>query len=125
MPPSGRFRLLAPVRPVTVRSARMDQSRVTETIRVRLKRRKRRSLAVAGIGFGAMTVAVAVAYMISRPNRALLTVAVLGLAILSGGLLYLSRARCPNCLGRSGAVLYARETNFCPQCGVSLDTPAR
>jgi hypothetical protein len=107
----------------------MDESRITETIRARLKRRKRRSLAAAGIGVAVMATAAVLGYLfadrgnLSQP--ALLAVAVLGLVILSGGLLYLDRSRCPNCLGRSGPVLYARGTNFCPQCGVSLDTPAR
>jgi hypothetical protein len=107
----------------------MDESRVTETIRTRLKRRRRRSLAAAAIGFTVMTVAAALGYLFadrgSYSQPALLALAVLGLVILSGGLLYLDRTRCPNCLGRSGPVLYARGTNFCPQCGMSLDAPAR
>ena len=107
----------------------MGEGRVTETIRARLKRRKRRSLAAAGIGFAVMAIAAVLGYLSadggSRYRFALLVVAVLGLVILSGALLYLDRTRCPNCLGRSGPVLYTRGTNFCPQCGVSLDTPAR
>jgi len=106
----------------------MDESRVTETIRARLKRRRRRSVAAAGIGFAVMAIAATLGYLFadgSRSQPALLAVAVLGLVILCGGWLYFDRTRCPNCLGRSGPVLYARDTNFCPQCGVSLDTPAR
>ena len=107
----------------------MDEGRVTETIRARFKRRRRRSVAAAGIGFAVMAIAAALGYLFadrgSKYQPVLLAVAVLGLVILCGGLLYLDRTRCPNCLGRSGPVLYARGTNFCPQCGVSLDTPAR
>ena len=107
----------------------MDESRVTETIRARLKRRRRRSFAAAGIGFAVMAIAATLGYLFadggSRSQPALLAVAVLGLVILSGGWLYLDRTRCPHCLGRSGPVLHARDTNFCPLCGVSLDTPAR
>jgi hypothetical protein len=107
----------------------MDERRVTETIRARLKRRKRRSLAAAGIGFAVSAIAAALGYLFAgrggQAQPALLAVAMLGLVILSGGLLYLDRTRCPNCLGRSGPILYSRGTNFCPQCGVSLDTPAR
>ena len=107
----------------------MGEGRVTETIRARLKRRKRRSLAAAGIGFAVMAIAAVLGYLFaeggSQYRLAVLAVAVLGLVILSGSLLYLDRTKCPNCLGRPGPVLYTRSTNFCPQCGVSLDIPAR
>ena len=76
----------------------MDDGRVTETIRARFKRRKRRSLAAAGIGFAVMAIAAVLGYLSadggSRYRFALLVVAVLGLVILSGALLYLDRTRC-------------------------------
>jgi hypothetical protein len=100
----------------------------TQTIRDGINRRKRRSLAAAGIGVAVIAVAAGLAWLLAdvrggRYQPALLGVGILGLAIISGGLLYLDLVRCPKCLGRAGPVLYSRRTNYCPQCGVSLDIP--
>ena len=100
--------------------------RATETIRDHFKRRKRRALRVTGIG-----VAVGVAGLGcalgglggSRVLPVLLAVAVFGVAIMFGGLLYLDRTRCPKCLWRLGPLLNKRGMNFCINCGISLDTP--
>jgi hypothetical protein len=100
--------------------------RTTETIREQFKRRKRRALTVVSIGIAVSVTAVGCLLGEiggSRFQPALLGVAVLGLAIMFAGMLYLDRTRCPRCLGRSGPILFTPSTNFCPQCGVSLDIP--
>jgi hypothetical protein len=99
---------------------------MTATIREQFGRRKRRAVIVVSIGI-ALSVA-AVGCMLGeiaggRLQPALLGVALLGLAVMFGGMLYLDRTRCPKCLGRSGPILFTPSTNFCPQCGVSLDIP--
>ena len=98
-----------------------------ETIRDTFKRRKRRSLAIAGIGVAVAAIMVGALLSNiggSRFQPALLAVAAFGMAIMFGGVWYLDRTRCPRCLGRSGPILFYPSTSFCPQCGVSLDTPA-
>jgi amino acid transporter len=102
---------------------------MTETIRDRINRRRRRSLAAASIGVAVIAAAAVLGWLLAnadsgRYQPALLGVGIFGLVILSGGLLYLDLVRCPKCLGRVGPALYSRRTNYCPQCGVSLDIPA-
>ena len=124
----GRNRAVVSRAAVTVRSLLMDEGRVTETIRARLKRRKRRAFVVAVIGFAVAAAALGCALSEIGGNRlrpVMLAAALAGAVIAFGGLLYLNFVRCPNCLGRAGPVLYSRGTNYCPQCGVSLDIPTR
>lgn len=100
---------------------------MTETIREQFRLRKRRAFTVVSIGIAVSVAAVGGLLTASGGTglqAALLGVAVLGLAVMFAGMLYLDRTRCPRCLGRSGPILFTPSTNFCPQCGVSLDIPS-
>ena len=74
--------------------------------------------------------AVAIFAMTSnlRPTYSylLVTMSVLGVAIMFGALLYLDRTKCPNCAGRLGIQIanqyrLGRRIAFCPFCGVGFD----
>lgn len=100
--------------------------RATETIRDHFKARKRRSLRVMGIGIA--VAAAGIGCVLGEIGRSrfqpvLLAVAVCGVAIMLGALLYFDRTRCPKCLWRLGPLLNTPGLNFCIHCGISLDTP--
>jgi hypothetical protein len=71
----------------------------------------------------ATAVALVVAGVGGRRYQAIwLGGAMLGVIGMFIALLYFDRTRCPKCLARIGP--YNSNFNYCPQCGVRLDTPA-
>lgn len=81
---------------------------------------------------GAIAAAVALAIIAMTSNLSprycylLAAVGVLGVANMTGALLYLDRTRCPNCRSRLGIQIanqyrFGRLVAFCPFCGVGFD----
>jgi len=102
----------------------MNETRPTpETIRAYFEHRRRRALRVCAVGAAVAVIAIvpiAVGYVLAGAVGA-----VIGIAILSGGLWYLERTQCPRCLSRLSARATSAKlrhpVNFCPYCGASLD----
>jgi hypothetical protein len=84
------------------------------------------------LGVGVLLIAVAVAMMCAMTDLGheysygLTGAALVGLAIMFGGLLYLDITKCPQCAGRLGFQIanqyrIGRRVDFCPFCGVAFD----
>jgi uncharacterized membrane protein len=99
------------------------------TIREYFKDRSKRARRVLGVGGLVVAVAVAIFAMTDLGRAycyAVTGAAVLGLAIMFGGLLYLDITKCPQCLARLGIQIanqyrFGRRVDFCPFCGVGFD----
>jgi hypothetical protein len=101
-----------------------------ETIRANIKRQVRR-LAVLGL-CGWLLIPLSAWMGDGTPHGPLLLV---GFLLFFGAILFLQWVMCPKCSGKIGqnigmAVAFSgfwfsagRKPNYCPYCGVSLDTP--
>jgi UDP-N-acetylmuramyl pentapeptide phosphotransferase/UDP-N-acetylglucosamine-1-phosphate transferase len=102
------------------------------TIREYFRARSKRARRVLGMGGLVAVVAVTVATLAMTDHIASVYcypatgAAVLGVAIMFGGLLYLDLTKCPQCLARLGIQVanqyrFGRRVDFCPFCGVGFD----
>jgi uncharacterized membrane protein len=100
------------------------------TIREYFRARSKRARKVLGVGGLVVAVAVAILAMTDHLSReysyAVTAAAVLGVAVMFGGLLYLDITKCPQCLARLGIQIanqyrLGRRVGFCPFCGVGFD----
>ena len=101
------------------------------TIRDYFRARSKRARRLLGVGGLVVVVAVAVAILSMTDHLshdysyAATGAAVLGLAIMFGGLLYLDLTKCPQCLARLGIQIanqyrFGRRVDYCPYCGVGF-----
>ena len=105
---------------------------MTETIRAYLRRRAVWSISAA---FGGWLVIAAsmIAGAVTNGGRPEIPLAAMGFVLFLGGTISLMFVRCPKCSYRFGQTITAlvftwggerQRLNFCPHCGVSLDTPS-
>ena len=100
------------------------------TVREYFKARSKRARRVLGVGgllvAGVMAIFAMTGHLSGEYSYPLTAAAVLGLAIMFGGLLYLDLTKCPQCLARLGIQIanqyrFGRRVDFCPFCGVGFD----
>lgn len=107
---------------------------MSRTIRVYFCERSRRSLKVTTIGIVVALLASGFAFEWAKGLYLYLAlgVAICGVAVMYGGMLYLDRSRCPKCSTRIGFRVnqyrlvrlpgrYGRVMDACPKCSSSFD----
>lgn len=100
-----------------------------QTIRAHIKRRVRLLVAIGACGWGLTAFTGVIAK--NLPEEARVFAPLVGVLLFGGAMLFAQRIKCPKCQTSLRAIAVATGlglgfrpvANFCPYCGVSLDTP--